>query len=82
MLKNLIITIIVAVAIFMVPAIVHAEEQICVTQYGGGVVCGAKTPEYHAPVNAGIADFNFSIIGAGFMSIAGLLYWKSRSVAH
>jgi hypothetical protein len=58
---------------------VFAQEQVCTTVYGGGVVCGVKAPE-HKPVNTGIEDypllFASALIGAGF-----ILYRLSKKIA-
>lgn len=47
----------------------------CVTQYGGGVVCGSRTPtESHAPVNAGLGDINMGHVGVAFVATSAMLY--------
>lgn len=76
--KKLIFTIILLLGLLKVPSFVLAEDQICVTQYGGGTVCGAKTPEYHAPVKAGLADFDLPLLGVCFIGVSGYFYWKSK----
>lgn len=63
-----------ALIVFLsLPSIVWAEE-VCVQNYGQPVVCGTKTPEYHVPVQAGLGDIDFRIVGIGFMAIAGVIY--------
>lgn len=54
---------------------VSAEEQVCTTVYGEGVICGVKVPEevpVHLPVEAGLSDLNFLSLAAfaGFISAA------------
>lgn len=80
--KKLLISICLFVATCFTPVAVFAEDVTCVTQYGGAVVCGAANPPFHAPVKTGIADFNLSIIGFCFVTVAGFLYFKSKKVAH
>jgi len=76
MFKTFFVSTIVCLAILMAPRFVQAET--CVTQYGGAVVCGAATPEFHAPVKTGIADVNFTLLGIALLSASTLLYFKSR----
>lgn len=58
---------------------VYAAEENCVTQYGGGVVCGSRTPtEPHAPVNAGFADINMGQLGAALVASSAVLYIYSK----
>ena len=47
--------------VLLTPKGVSAEET-CTTVYGGGVVCGASTPE-HEPVETGIID-NPAVLGS------------------
>lgn len=56
-----------------------AQETVCTTVYGGGVVCGVQAPE-HKPVETGIEDypllFASGLLGAGFV-----LYRLSKKFA-
>jgi hypothetical protein len=66
-----------------VTAVVSAEE-VCTTQYGGGTVCGATTPEVpHQPVNykAGLGDINFGVVAAISFSAAVSLYVYSKRIS-
>lgn len=59
--------------------IAFAQETVCTTVYGGGVVCGVKAPE-HKPVETGIEDYPLLVasvlLGAGFV-----LYRLSKKFA-
>lgn len=65
MFKKLILGFILATILMFVPGIIYAEEGVCISQYGGGVVCGISTP--HEPVSAGIAGINILVIGVLFV---------------
>jgi hypothetical protein len=58
--KKVLFSLILALAL-LTPKGVSAEET-CTTVYGGGVVCGASTPE-HKPVETGIID-NPAVLGS------------------
>lgn len=75
--KKVVFIAFIVTALFVAASPVHAET--CVTQYGGGVVCGASTPEItHEPVKAGIGDINFATLAAGafISSVAAFAYSK------
>ncbi len=80
MIKKFVISFILSMAMLMSPVFAYAETT-CVTQYGGAVVCGAATPEFHTPVKTGIADFNLPLIGFAFVTLSGVLYLKSKRAA-
>lgn len=68
--KRLIVTLIVLAVLLVNANKVLAQEQVCTTVYGGGVVCGAKAPE-HKPVETGIEDYPlflvFALLTSGFV---------------
>ncbi len=78
MYKTLLVSLLLTAATFVAPVSVLAEDPLCVTQYGGAVVCGAATPQFHAPVKTGIADFSFKTVGFAFVITSAVLYLKSR----
>ena len=67
-----ILIIAVTLAFVALPGRVFAEETVCTTQYGGGVICGA-----HTPVNTGIAD-NIPLIGSMLLGSSGVFYFLSK----
>ena len=54
---------------------VYAEDQVCVSVYGGGTVCGAQAP--HQPVNAGLGE-NIALVGFGLVAVSGVLLFLSK----
>lgn len=78
MFKTILVTTIIFIATALMPSFVHAEDQTCVTQYGGAVVCGAATPQFHTPVKTGIADVNMQLVSISFIALSGFLFFKSR----
>jgi LPXTG-motif cell wall-anchored protein len=75
--KRLIVLVVFLTMVFVNPGAVLAQEETCVTVYGGGVVCGART-EIHEPVDTGLADINPIVLGAGLLSASGVLFYISR----
>ena len=74
--KKLIISLSVIAVTFLVPASVLAQEdETCVTVYGGGVVCGAKT---HEPVDTALGDINPGILGGALLLTSYGLYRLSK----
>jgi len=63
--KRLILSVITAVMLLNAQPVLAQDN--CVEVYGQGVVCGAKTPEEHIPVQAGLSDINFQVVGAGLL---------------
>ncbi|HTK03300.1 MAG TPA: hypothetical protein VL401_00830 [Alphaproteobacteria bacterium] len=53
-----------------------AQEQVCTSAYGGGVVCGIKT---HQPVNTGLID-DLPLLGPSFILVSGALFALSRKL--
>lgn len=78
MFKTILLTTLVFLATAVAPSFVFANEPICVTQYGGAVVCGARTPDVHVPVKAGLADLNFGVVGATMLFLGGIILVKSK----
>ncbi len=78
MVKRLIVLISVLVAFAAAPSISKAESQTCVQVYGGGVVCGASTPNV-TPAPTGLGE-NLAVIGGTFILASGiLLYFAKRT---
>ncbi len=77
--KKFILTVIIAITLIAFPKIAFAQEN-CVTQYGGGVVCGVSTPteEVFHPAPTAIGDFNLPMIGAGFIFGSIALFYLSH----
>ncbi len=78
MIKKLISALILALILMFAPVAVLAQEGVCVTQYGGGVVCGVSTP--HEPVSAGLGDFNILVIGAIFILLSLTIQFFTKKV--
>ena len=78
MFKKLLAVAVVVTALLGAVSSVSAEDQVCVSVYGGGVVCGAQAP--HQPVNAGIAE-NIALLGAGSVMISGVLFFLSKKAS-
>ena len=79
--KQVILALAFALTALLVPASVLAqttnlEPGVCVSVYGGGVVCGAK----HEVVPTALGDFNPGIMGAGLVITSGFLVYLSRKV--
>jgi len=71
MFKKLLISLaIYGVALFS-PRFSLAQEQVCTSVYGGGVVCGAK----HEVIETDLGDVNPLVLGAGLL-LASLLTYK------
>lgn len=56
-----------------------AQETVCTTVYGGGVVCGVQAPE-HKVVNTGIEDYPL-LIASALVGSAFILYRLSKKFA-
>ncbi len=56
-----------------------AQETVCTTVYGGGVVCGVQAPE-HKPVETGIEDYPLLVV-AGLLGTGFLFYRLSKKFA-
>lgn len=77
--KRLIVILVVLAALLSRQASVLAQEQVCTTVYGGGVVCGAQAPE-HKPVKTGIEDYPL-LFALGLLGSGAILYRLSRKIA-
>lgn len=53
----------------------RAQETVCTQYYGGGVVCGVRTP--HTPIETGIAD-SLPLIASGFLGASGVFAYFSK----
>lgn len=78
MFKKLLVSAFTVTALFGAVTSVSAEDQVCVSVYGGGVVCGAQAP--HQPVNAGIAE-NIAFAGFGSVVLSGVFYLLSKKAS-
>lgn len=69
--KKLILALILASnLVFARPVI--AQEQVCTTVYGGGIVCGA-----HVPIETDLGDINPVVLGVILLTISSVLYLYS-----
>lgn len=78
MFKKLLVSTFAVAALFGAVSSVSAEDQVCVSVYGGGVVCGAQAP--HQPVNAGVAE-NVALLGAGSVVLSGVFFLLSKKAS-
>lgn len=77
--KKLILVLTLISLLHLTVAVVKAEDTTCVSQYGGGVVCGTRTPEEpHIPVNAALGDVSPTLIGFFSLGLAGVVYLYSN----
>jgi hypothetical protein len=77
--NKLLITTAIAGALIAFPGTVSAATQTCVTQYGGGVVCGVETPTVvHTPVRTASGDVNMIVLTAVSFAAAGFAFFKYR----
>lgn len=67
------IAILLVVLGLLVPNMVYAQEQVCTSVYGGGVVCGAK----HEPVETGLAE-NLTLLSAVLLISSYSLFYLSK----
>ena len=76
--KQTILALTFALSAFMLPGVAFAqtnlEPGVCVSVYGGGVVCGAK----HEVVPTALGDVNPAILGAGFLFASGVFVYLSN----
>jgi len=80
MLKKILIVSAIAAAVVLTPQAAYAQQN-CVTVYGGGVVCGAKTEEIiHKPVETGLAE-NLLAVAVGSIVAAGALLIFSKKIS-
>jgi len=77
--KKLLITLVLLAGVAFTPKGVLAEDQVCTTTYGGGVVCGASYPE-HETVQAGIEDYPAVLAALGIF-VSGGLYVASKKLS-
>jgi hypothetical protein len=70
--KRLIVSLVLLVVLAL-PGQALAQEQVCTSVYGGGVVCGAR----HEVVDTGIAE-NIALVGALSMGASGVLLFLSK----
>ena len=79
--KQAVLALAFALSALLVPASVLAqttnlEPGVCVSVYGGGVVCGAK----HEVVPTALGDINPALLGAGFLTASAALFIFSRKM--
>lgn len=77
--RKLIVSFIILASLAL-PSRALAQESVCTTVYGGGVVCGAKTYE-HKTVNTGIEKYPFLVASLFLMGSAFALYRISKKIA-
>ena len=51
-----------------------SAQQVCGTNYGGGVICGV-----HTPVETGLLD-NFGAVGVSAILTSGILFFISKKI--
>lgn len=54
----------------------NVEPGVCVSVYGGGVVCGAK----HEIVDTDLGDVNPVVLGASFITASAALFLLSKKM--
>lgn len=79
--KNLILALVLSLSALALPAASLAqttslEPGVCVSVYGGGVVCGAK----HEVVPTALGDINPVVLGFGFLIASGTLVYLSKRI--
>ena len=74
MLKKAVVFAALMFALLGLPGVSFAQE-VCVTVYGGGVVCGAET---HEPVEAGLNDISPAVLGGVLLLTSGVLLYFSK----
>ena len=79
--KQAVLALAFALSALLVPASVLAqttnlEPGVCVSVYGGGVVCGAK----HEVVPTALGDINPVVLGFGFLIASALFVYLSKKV--
>lgn len=79
--KSLVLSLFLALSALTLPQAAYAqttnlEPGVCVSVYGGGVVCGAK----HEVIPTALGDMNPMILGAGFLAASASLFLFSRKV--
>ena len=66
-------------AVISMPSTVFADEQTCTSVYGGGVVCGVKTPDEHKTVEAGVANNPLGLASILLLASGSLHYLSNKS---
>lgn len=79
--KKLILALFLALLVITLPKAAYAQTTtvqpgVCVSVYGGGVVCGAK----HEVVDTAFGDINPAILGVIFTLASGALFLLSRKM--
>lgn len=78
--KKTILALLLILSAYFTPGSVYAqtnlEPGVCVSVYGGGVVCGAK----HEVVDTALGDVNPAVLGGAFLLASGLLVYFSRKL--
>ena len=79
--KRLIIALILALSALSLPVAAYAqttnlEPGVCVSVYGGGVVCGAK----HEIVDTDLGDINPAVLGGAFTLSSAALFLLSKKM--
>lgn len=79
--KKLILTVALVVSAMFMPGAVNAqtttvEPGVCVSVYGGGVVCGAK----HEIVDTDLGDINPAVLGGAFIFSSAALFLLSKKM--
>ncbi|MBP9687336.1 hypothetical protein KBD68_01635 [Candidatus Woesebacteria bacterium] len=77
--KKIFISVLMLVAASSATGVAYAADTTCVSQYGGGVVCGTRTPqEPHIPVNAALGDVSTTVLGVAALVLSGVVFVYSR----
>ncbi len=79
--KKLILSLAIALSALVLPGSAYAqttnvEPGVCVSVYGGGVVCGAK----HEIVDTDLGDINPAVLGGAFIFASGALFLLSKKM--
>lgn len=79
--KKLLLALVLALSAIALPGGAYAqttnvEPGVCVSVYGGGVVCGAK----HEIVDTDLGDINPTILGLAFLGASASLFILSKKM--
>ncbi len=79
--KRAILILVLVLSAMLLPGGVHAQTTtvdpgVCVSVYGGGVVCGAR----HEVVDTALGDINPAILGGAFTLASGALFLLSKKM--
>ncbi len=77
MFKSLVVGSVLLVSLALAP-VARADDQVCTSVYGGGVICGAKTE--HEPVATDLADIDPRLFGSGLLGLSLVLRGAAKKM--